>query len=380
MPGSSTAAGTRPGQVSGSDPSSPREMRGWLQLRKELIGRPRSIQLLRAEVKTLKSKLATHCRNIGQHLDELTGQRSCSDESLASLRYRAQAELKRLAEIETRSGRASPSQHSKLKRQLDAERTRLLAMEERRDRLARQWTAAWLRFARPRTSPVEQVVRCSTRPSELQSKIKEAREDPGTARGAAARGRRVRLRGARSVPAARARPDIQARSLARLPTRTTATELLRRFRPPTRPGRQGSLIKAARCRIGRHPASRSRDSKRQTCNWRLSAAKPDVTAWTICPQAEERSRTARELRNRSSCWMNRSRNFAVMILPINFATRRWHWISIGCPIRFRLWPRKSTSLTRSAMSSTSLSAASRRSSSGWMAPTVPPRPPRPPRS
>ena len=72
-----------------SDPSSPREMRGWLLLRKELIKQAADIQILRDEVKSLESKLTTHRQKLGQHLDELTAQRSYPDEPLASLRNRA---------------------------------------------------------------------------------------------------------------------------------------------------------------------------------------------------------------------------------------------------------------------------------------------------
>ena len=239
------------------DPSSPREMRGWLLLRKELIRQAADIQILRDEVKTLESKLATHRRKLGQHLDELTGKRSCSDESLASLRDRAQAELKRLAEIETRRKSLAAST-SKLKRQLDSERTRLLTLEERQTAWHAQWTTALAPLCQTPDVTVEQMREMLDQASELQTKLKDARET------------QTRLAGLRREAAGfagevrdlcrRIAPDLTSSTITGSPAdETIAQELLRRFRTADETARrQGGLDQAARCRGCERSASRSR--------------------------------------------------------------------------------------------------------------------------
>ena len=83
-------------------------MRGWLLSRKELIRQAADIQVLRDEVKTLESKLAAHRQKLGQHLDELTGKRSCS-RRVAGLAARQRRRQSSSASPRSRPGaRASP--------------------------------------------------------------------------------------------------------------------------------------------------------------------------------------------------------------------------------------------------------------------------------
>jgi hypothetical protein len=70
----------------GLDPLSPREMRGWLQLRKDLLKQAAELQDLRTEQKGLEGKHVLHHQRLSQCLQAL-GCPSCpSDESLTSPR------------------------------------------------------------------------------------------------------------------------------------------------------------------------------------------------------------------------------------------------------------------------------------------------------
>jgi len=114
----------------GLDPLLPREMRGWLQLRKDLLKQAAELQDLRAEEKGLEGKHRLHHQRLRQCLQAF-GCPSCSpDESLTSLRDRAEAELKRHAELEIKRNRLIESVN-KLKRQLEAARAQNLIMEQR---------------------------------------------------------------------------------------------------------------------------------------------------------------------------------------------------------------------------------------------------------
>jgi uncharacterized protein YhaN len=278
-----------------SDPSSPREMRGWLLLRKELIRQATDIQILRDEVKSLESKLAIHHQKLGQHLDELTGKRSDSDELLASLRDRAHAELKRLAEIESRR-RSLAESTSKLSRQLDSERSRFLALEERQAAWHAQWATALAPLCQTAEITVEQAHELLDQASELQAKLKEARDSQARLAGL----RREAAQFASEVRdlCRRIAPDLTSSAITDSPSdETTAQELLRRFRLAD----EARLSKEAltKQRDAEVASAQQADREHEEANLQLAALCREARCDRVdeLPGAEERSRTARELRN-----------------------------------------------------------------------------------
>jgi uncharacterized protein YhaN len=278
-----------------SDPSAPREMRGWLLSRKELVRQAADIQILREDVKTLESKLTTHRQKLGQNLDELTGKRSGLDEPLTSLRGRAQAELKRLAEIESRRKNLAES-IAKRKRQLDSERTRFLALEERQTAWQAQWTTALAPLCQTADVAVEHAREMLDQASELHAKLKEARETQ--ARLAGLRREAAGFSGEVRDLCRQIAPDLTSGvSTGSSSDETTARELLRRFRT------------ADEARVGKEALSRQRDievasaqqadREHEEADLQLAALCREARCERVedLPAAEERSRTAREHRN-----------------------------------------------------------------------------------
>ena len=156
-------------------PLSPREMRGWVQLRKDLLKQAGDLQNLRTEQRRLEEKRTLHHQRISQCFQAL-GLPSCQPaESLTALRDRAEAELKRLAELEAQRTKLGESV-SELGRQFDAVRARDLELVQRLEAWRTQWATTMASLSLPPDVAVEEAAEVVNQASDLQSKVKDARE------------------------------------------------------------------------------------------------------------------------------------------------------------------------------------------------------------
>jgi len=91
------------------------------------------------------------------------------------LRDRAEAELKRLAELETKRNRLIESV-GKLKRQLEAPRAQDLIVEQRLETWRGQWAVAVASLSRTLDVTIEEAAEVVNQATDLQSRIKGARD------------------------------------------------------------------------------------------------------------------------------------------------------------------------------------------------------------
>ena len=275
---------------------SPREMRGWLQLRGDLVKQAAEIRSWRSEVESLERKLTTHRRQLVQQLQALGEPPCSSDETLAAVRDRADARLRQLAEIESRRSKLIESE-SKLQRQIDGAQTQGRAIEERLGSWHSEWAAVVAPLGLDTEAPTEQVLELVNQASDLQTRIKEARDTQtrmsGLQREAAQFARDLEEVCRRVAPSliADARPGSSSVEMA-------AAELLRRFRAAEEArARRESLIQqrdAERVNLDRAEALLE-ESNRQLA---ALCREAHCTEVDDLPGAEERSRAARELRDR----------------------------------------------------------------------------------
>jgi uncharacterized protein YhaN len=278
------------------DPLSPREMRGWLQLRKELVAQSAEIQDRRGEVVGLEAKLAACRRWLGQELAALGEPAAASDEPLASFRGRAEAALKQLVQAEARRGKLVESR-DKLKRQIEAAQLQAHALEQRLDAWRGRWAAAVAPLGLAADVTTEHAGAMIDQVAELQARIKEARDlqarIANLRRDAEQFGRDVREVCTRVAP--ELTPDDAPGSPS---VEMAASELLRRFRlaGEARTAR-GSLIEQ---REAQSAAARDAERALEAADRQLDALCRQAQCGAVddLPRVEEQSAQARELDHR----------------------------------------------------------------------------------
>lgn len=277
-------------------PLSPREMRRWLQLRGDLLKQATEIRSGRSEVETIERRLITHRRQLVQQLQVL-GEPTCScDEPLAALRDRADARLKQLAAIESRRSKLIEAE-TKLQRQMDGAQRQGRAVEERLNSWRSEWATLIVPLGFDMEAPAEQVLELVNQASDLQTKLKEARDTQtrmsGLQREAAQFAHDLEEVCRRVAPdlIVDARPGSPSVDMA-------AAELFRRFRA------------AEETRARRQSLIQQRDTERanlerlevllEESDRQLAALCREANCSEIdeLPGVEERSRVARELRDR----------------------------------------------------------------------------------
>ncbi len=319
----------------GLDPLSPREMRGWLQLRKDLLKQAAELQDLRTEQKGLEGKHVLHHQRLSQRLQAL-GCPSCPpDESLTSLRDRAEAELKRLAELEIKRNRLIESV-SKLKRQLEAARAQDLVVEQRLGTWRSQWAVAVAPLSLAPDVAIEEAAEVVNQATDLQSRIKEARDSQR--RIAVLRQEAAQFASEVRSLCQRVASDLNPDASPGSPSiEIAAGELLRRFRiaQETWTTKQ-ALIRQRESELASAGTPNSR-SVRRACNWPHCARKRGAPWWTIYPRPSSASETrlSCEIGSRSST--SRSSNSVQANRSKRFVRRPWRSIGIDCPINFRRW-------------------------------------------
>ncbi len=159
----------------GLDPLSPREMRGWLQLRKDLLKQVAELENLRTEQKGIEEKCVLHRQRLTQCLQALGCPPRPPDESLSSLRDRAETELKRFVEIEVKRTGLIES-ISKLKQQFESARAQGLVVEQHLEAWRGQWALAIKPLSLAPDVSTEEAAKVVDQATELQSRIKEARD------------------------------------------------------------------------------------------------------------------------------------------------------------------------------------------------------------
>jgi len=280
----------------GLDPLSPREMRGWLQLRKDLLKQAAELQDLRTEQKGLEGKHVLHHQRLSQCLQAL-GCPSCpSDESLTALRDRAEAELKRLAELEIKRNRLIESV-SKLKRQLETARAQDLVMEQRLETWRGQWAVAVAPLSLAPDVTIEEAAEVVNQATDLQSRIKEARDSQR--RIAVFRQEAAQfasdVRNLCQRVASDLNPDASPGSSS---VEIAAGELLQRFRI----AQETSTAKQAliRQRESELTSARNAEQSLSEASLQLAALCQEARCALVddLPRAEQRSRDALELRDR----------------------------------------------------------------------------------
>ena len=199
-----------------------------------------------------------------------------------------------LAEIEARR-KSLAAFTSKLTRQLDSERTRLLTLEERQTAWTSQWTTALAPLCQTPDVTVEQAREMLDQVSELQTRLKEARETQ--ARLAGLRREAAGFSGEVRDLCRRIAPDSTppAPSPDYLPTRRSPRSSCALSHRRRDARRQEGLDQAARCR----GCAQQADRELEEANLQLAALCREARCDRVddLPAAEERSRTARELRN-----------------------------------------------------------------------------------
>jgi len=280
----------------GLDPLSPREMRGWLQLRKDLLKQAAELQDLRTEQKGLEGKHVLHRQRLSQCLQAL-GSPSCPpDESLTSLRDRAEAELKRLAELETKRNRLIESV-GKLKRQLEAARAQDLIVEQRLETWRGQWAVAVAPLSRAPDVTIEEAAEVVNQATDLQSRIKEARDSQ----------RRIAMLRQEAAQFAsdvrslcqRVAADLNPDASPGSPSiEIAASELLLRFRVAQETwSTKQTLIKQRESELA---SARNAEQSVSEASLQLAALCQEARCALVddLPRAEQRSRDALELRDR----------------------------------------------------------------------------------
>ncbi len=325
----------------GLTPLSPREMRGWFQLRKDLLKQATELQDLRIEQQSLERKQDLHRQRLSQCLQALGCPSSPLDESLGSLRDRAEAELNRLTAIENRRSELTEAV-SKLKRQLEAARAQDLAAEERLAAWRGQWAIAVapLRLALEVTS--EEAVEVVTQATDLQARIKEARDGQrriGILRQEAAQFARD-LRQLCQRVATDLNPDPSPGSPS---IEITASELLARFRKAQEAWTaKQALIKQHESELAN--ARNAEQSLREaSANWLRCAAKRGAPRWMIYPRPNSGPEMRRSCEIGSRTLASRFSNSVRVNRSMGFARQPWHSIRIDCPSNFRHSKKKSPS-------------------------------------
>ncbi len=280
----------------GLDPLSPREMRGWLQLRKDLLRQAAELQDLRTEQQGLVGKHVLHRQRLSQCLQAL-GCPSCpADEPLASLRNRAEAELKRLSELEIKRNRLTESV-SKLKRQLEAARAQNLVMEQRLATWRGQWAVAIAPLSLAPEVTVEEAAEVVNQATDLQARNKEARDSQR--RIAAIRQEAAQFASDVRNLCQRVAPDLKPdASSGSSSIEPAAGELLQRFRvaQETWTTKQ-ALIKQRETELAN---ARNAEQSLTEASLQLAALCQEARCTLVddLPRAEQRSREAIELRDR----------------------------------------------------------------------------------
>ncbi len=173
-------------------------------------------------------KHVLHHQRLSQCFQALGCPSCLADESLASLRDRAEGELKRLAELEIRRNRLTESV-SKLKRQLEVARAQELALEQRLETWRGRWAIAVAALSLAPDVTVEEAAEVVNQATNLQSRIKEARD--GQRRIAAIRQEAAQFASKVRNLCQRVTPDLKAdASSGSSSVETAAGELLQRFR------------------------------------------------------------------------------------------------------------------------------------------------------
>ncbi|QEH35255.1 Chromosome partition protein Smc [Aquisphaera giovannonii] len=127
-------------------PLSPREMLGWLDTREKVLGRAAEVEALRRELEAMEARrdrLRDRLREL-LSIDAAPATVTSRPPLLSPDRDRAEAELKRLAGVESRRARLAESSAG-LARQLEAERSRVVALD---GQLA-AWRGQWARAVEP---------------------------------------------------------------------------------------------------------------------------------------------------------------------------------------------------------------------------------------
>jgi uncharacterized protein YhaN len=280
----------------GINPLSPREMRGWLQMRKDLLKQAAELQNLRTEQKRVEQKQVLHRQRLSQCLQALGCPTCPPDISLTSLRDRAEMELKRFAEVEVKRNKLTESV-SALKRQLEAARAQNLVVEQRLESWRGQWALAVAPLSLASDITTEEATEVVNQASDLQSRIKEAHDSQrriAVLRQEAAQFA-SEVRGLCQRVASDLKPDV---SPGYSSVEIAAGELLNRFRTAqeTWTAKQ-ALIKQRESELAN---ARKAEQSFHEASLQLAAlcqeARCDLA--DDLPRAEQRSRDALELRER----------------------------------------------------------------------------------
>lgn len=280
----------------GIEPLSPREMRGWLESRRDLVAQFAKIQEGRGEVSRLEDRLAASRLGLGRELAALGEVEGPGDESLGSLRGRAEAVLKRLGQVEASRIKLVESR-DRLQRQIETARAQAHDLGCRLDGWSTEWARAVAPLSLAAEVTTEHALAIVDQVAELQSRIKEVREIDariaGLRREVEQFGREVR------DVCERVAPELAPGDAPGSPSvESAASELSRRFRI------------AGEARISRDALVEQREiqvANARDAEQRLEAAErqlADLCREAQCatvdelPRAEERSGQVRELRRR----------------------------------------------------------------------------------
>ena len=244
------------------------------------------------------------------------------DQSLASLRDRAEAELKRLAEIEVTRGKLIESINT-LNRQLEVARAQKLAVQQRLAKWHEQWTLAVAPLSLAADVTTDEAAELVNQATDLQTKIKEARD--GQRRITVLRQEATQFATDVRSLCQRVAPELNPDASPASPSvEIAAGELLKRFRTAhdIQAAKQ-ALIKQRESELAN---SRNAEQSFQEAGLQLAALclEAQCARWTICPGPsnghETRSSCAIDSRSSTSS----SRNSARASRSIGFARRLWH--------------------------------------------------------
>jgi uncharacterized protein YhaN len=215
---------------------------------------------------------------------------------LTSLRDRAEAELKRLSELELKRNRLIESV-SKLKRQHEAARDQALVLEQRLETWRGQWAVAVAPLKLTPDVAIEEAAEVVNQATDLQSRIKEARDSQR--RIAVLRQEAAQFASDVRSLCQRVASDLNPDASPGSPSiETAAGELLRRFRVAQETWTtQQALIKQRESELAN---ARNAEQSLAEANLQLAALCREARCDVVddLPRAEQRSKDALELRDR----------------------------------------------------------------------------------
>jgi uncharacterized protein YhaN len=280
----------------GLDPMSPREMRGWLQARKDLLSQASELESLRTEQNDLEKKDVLHRQLLSHCLRHLGCPSGLPDASITALRDRAEKELKRFAELAVKRTGLIDSV-DRLKQQLNTARAQEFVAKQRLETWQGRWALAVIPLSLAPQVSAEAAVKVVNQATDLQSRIKEVRDSQ----------RRIavlRQEVDQFATSVRGLCEQVAGDLSADPSpgmwsaETAAVELLRRFHlAQENHATRQALLKERDAELAN---DRNAEQSIIEANLQLAALCREARCPTVddLPGAEQRSRVAYELRDR----------------------------------------------------------------------------------